>query len=104
MKLPSFIKLPGHKKFTITPRYYDPIKEKIMERTKAIKRKMSREENFEISNHKITFEGRSSQRRRCFRKTDGDRTWFELGYNGLALLWKLHFKSPLAYYSYLFNF
>ena len=47
MKLPSFIKLPGHKKFTITPRYYDPIKEEIMERTEAIKRKMSREEKVE---------------------------------------------------------
>ena len=63
MKLPSFIKLPGHKKFTITPRYYDPIKEEIMERTEAIKRNMSREENSGISNHKISFEGRFSQRR-----------------------------------------
>ena len=62
MKLPSFIKLPGHKKFTITPRYYDPIKEEIMERKEAIKRKISREENFKTSDHKITIDRRSSQR------------------------------------------
>ena len=62
MKLPSFIKLPGHKKFTITPRYYDPIKEEIMKRTEAIKRKMSKEENFKTSDHKITIDRRSSQR------------------------------------------
>jgi len=62
MKLPSFVKLPRHKKFTITPRYYDPIKEEIMERTETIKRKMSKEENFGTSSHKITFERRSSQR------------------------------------------
>ena len=95
MKLPSFIKLPGHKKFTITPRYYDPIKEKIMERTKAIKRKMSSEENFEISNHKITFEGRSSQRRDALGKqmvialglSLGIMGWLYFGNYILNLLW-----------------
>ena len=60
MKLPSFIKLPDHKKFTIAPRYYDPIKEEIMERTEIIKRKMSGEENFEVKAHKITFDRRAS--------------------------------------------
>ena len=95
MKLPSFIKLPGHKKFTITPRYYDPIKEEIMERTEAIKRKMSREENFGISNHKITFEGRSSQRREAFRLqivialslSLGIMGWLYFGNYILNLLW-----------------
>lgn len=60
MKLPSFVKLPGHKKFTIAPRYYDPIKEEIMERTEMIKREISGEENFGIRAHKITFDRRSS--------------------------------------------
>lgn len=61
MKLPSFVKLPGHKKFTIIPRYYDPIKEEIMERTEEIKKKMSQEENLGTSDHKIIFKRRSSR-------------------------------------------
>ena len=60
MKLPSFVKLPGHKKFNITPRYYDPIKEEIVERTEMIKREMSGEEDFGVDAHKITFDKRSS--------------------------------------------
>ena len=95
MKLPSFIKLPGHKKFTITPRYYDPIKEEIMERTEAIKRIMSRKENFGIRNHKITFEGRSSQRRDALGKqmvialglSLGIMGWLYFGNYILNLLW-----------------
>ena len=55
MKLPSFVRLPGHKKFNITPRYYDPIKEEIVERTEMIRREMSGEEDFGLGAHKITF-------------------------------------------------
>ena len=44
MKLPSFFKTPRNQKFTITPRYYDPIKEEIEERTSRIRREMMIEE------------------------------------------------------------
>lgn len=40
MRFPSFIKLPRHRRFEITPRYYDPIKEEIEERTRRIKEEM----------------------------------------------------------------
>ncbi len=95
MKLPSFVKLPRHKKFTITPRYYDPIKEEIMERTKVIERKMSREENFGTSDHKITFGGRSSRGPNTLRLqvmiglglSLGIMGWFYFGNSILNLLW-----------------
>ena len=40
MKFPSFIRLPRSKRFSFEPRYYDPIKEEIEERTRQIKQEM----------------------------------------------------------------
>ncbi|MDN5204085.1 hypothetical protein QQ008_22020 [Fulvivirgaceae bacterium BMA10] len=40
MKFPRFIRLPQYKRFHITPRYYDPIKEDIEIRTEKIKREL----------------------------------------------------------------
>ena len=61
MKIPSFIKLPNHKKFIITPRHYDTIKEEIAERTEMIRKEMSGEEHFGTRSSRITFDRRSSQ-------------------------------------------
>lgn len=44
MKIPSFIRLPKNKRFNFEPRYYDPIKEEIEERTSRIKYEMEGEE------------------------------------------------------------
>ncbi len=44
MKLPSIVKLPRNRQFTVTPRYYDPIKEDIKERTARIKRELGEDE------------------------------------------------------------
>lgn len=41
MKFPRFIKVPRHKRFNITPRYYDPIKEDIEIRTEKIRREIN---------------------------------------------------------------
>lgn len=58
MRFPSFIKLPRYKRFDITPRYYDPIKEEIQQRTERIKKEMKTGEvNYTPS--KINFERRS---------------------------------------------
>jgi len=43
MKLPSIIKIPSYQRFNYEPRYYDPIKEDIEERTKRIKRRLAAE-------------------------------------------------------------
>lgn len=40
MKLPSIIKTPRHQRFHIEPRYYDPVKEEIEQRTAQIKREL----------------------------------------------------------------
>lgn len=43
MKFPSIFKTAKHQRFSITPRYYDPIKEEIAERTARIKRELELE-------------------------------------------------------------
>ena len=40
MGIPRFIKLPGHKQFNYTPRYWDPEKEEREERIRQIKHEM----------------------------------------------------------------
>jgi hypothetical protein len=40
MGIPRFFKLPGHKQFHYTPRYYDPEKEELEERIRQIKQEM----------------------------------------------------------------
>jgi hypothetical protein len=40
MKLPSIFKTSSHQKFEIKPRYYDPIKEELEERTSRIKKEL----------------------------------------------------------------
>lgn len=40
MALPRFIKLPGHKQFSYSPRYWDPEKEAREERIRQIKQEM----------------------------------------------------------------
>lgn len=96
MKLPSFVKLPGHKKFTITPRYYDPIKEEILERTEMIKRELSGEENFGVRAHKITFDRRSSPG----PNTSGLQIIIAVGL-GLAFLSWLYFGNPVLHFLWL---
>lgn len=40
MRFPSFIRIPRNRRFEIEPRYYDPIKEEIEDRTRRIKEEM----------------------------------------------------------------
>ena len=40
MKLPSLFRTPRHQRFSITPRYYDPIKEDIDNRTSRIRKEL----------------------------------------------------------------
>lgn len=41
MKFPSLTRLPNYRRFNIEPRYYDPVKEDIEERTSRIKQEIS---------------------------------------------------------------
>ena len=96
MKLPSFVRLPGHKKFNITPRYYDPIKEEIVERTEMIRREMSGEEDFGLGAHKITFDRRSSQG----PNTSGLQIVIALGLS-LGLIGWLYFGNSILHLLWL---
>jgi len=40
MKIPTLTRLPSHRKFNFEPRYYDPIKEDVEERTSRIKQEL----------------------------------------------------------------
>lgn len=43
MKLPSLVKIAKPRRFNITPRHYDPIKEEIEQKTMAIKKQLEAE-------------------------------------------------------------
>ncbi len=44
MKFPSIIRLPRNKSFDFSPRYFDPVKDEIEERTERIKRELAIEQ------------------------------------------------------------
>jgi hypothetical protein len=41
MKFPTLTRLPNYRRFNIEPRYYDPVKEDVEERTSRIKQEIS---------------------------------------------------------------
>jgi len=45
MKVPSIVRLPRPKKFNFEPRYYDPVKEDVANRTARVKQEMSQTHN-----------------------------------------------------------
>ncbi|MBM3425388.1 MAG: hypothetical protein FJX97_00210 [Bacteroidetes bacterium] len=49
MKLPTIFRTASHQRFEIKPRYYDPIKEEIEERTARIKMELEQEGEIEQS-------------------------------------------------------
>lgn len=61
MKLPTIFRTASHQRFEIKPRYYDPIKEEIEERTARIKMELEQEGEIEQS-------GDSSSHRRPMMK------------------------------------
>ncbi len=56
MKFPSIIRLPRHRTFDFSPRYFDPVKDEIEERTARIRREVAAE------NRNGTSSGLSGQR------------------------------------------
>jgi len=58
MRFPSLIRLPKNKQYQIKPRYYDPIKEEIAERTEKAKREL--EGSISSTPSRISFERKAS--------------------------------------------
>lgn len=60
MRFPSFIKVARNRRFDLAPRYYDPVKEEIEERTERIRREMKHHTSSEFTPGKISFERKSA--------------------------------------------
>ncbi|MEM9831639.1 MAG: hypothetical protein AAF944_13445 [Bacteroidota bacterium] len=67
MKIPSLTRLPNYQKFKFEPRYYDPVKEDIEERTSRIKQEL-RQRPSTTSGHSSTIQG-SFTRRASYNKS-----------------------------------
>lgn len=65
MKFPSIIKTPKYQRFNIEPRYYDPVKEEIEQRTSQIKKDLE----LEAQRTEGDFTGGSSSKLRGAFKT-----------------------------------
>ncbi len=59
MRFPSLFRLPRHQQFHIQPRYYDPVKDEIQEKTERIKNSIERKENDEYLPARINFKRKS---------------------------------------------
>ena len=55
MRFPSLFRVPKYQQFEIKPRYYDPVKEEIKERTERIKQEMEGKERGEHEPTRISF-------------------------------------------------
>lgn len=65
MKIPSLTKIPQHQKFSYAPRFYDPIKEDIEQRTERIRKEMGRNPTSSYqSSFQHAFGRRSSENRK----------------------------------------
>lgn len=62
MKMPSLFRKPGHQRFRVEPRYYDPVKEDIENRTSRIKAELGLKSDEDFN------AGYSSQISGSFRK------------------------------------
>lgn len=54
-RFPSLFRLPKHQQFQIKPRYYDPVKEEIADRTERIREEMRGKESGSYQPSKINF-------------------------------------------------
>jgi hypothetical protein len=68
MKIPTLTRLPSHRRFNIEPRYYDPVKEDIEERTSRIKQEISQLREGGESTHQLSSIAGSFSRRANYTK------------------------------------
>ncbi|WP_370090287.1 hypothetical protein [Ekhidna sp.] len=93
MRFPSLFRLPKHQQFRIQPRYYDPVKEEIKERTERIKEQMEGKETGEYRATKINFKRKA--------KSAPATSMIQLGIAallGLMVLGWLQFGNEVFYY------
>jgi hypothetical protein len=67
MKFPSLTRTPKHKRFNYQPRYYDPIKEDIKNRTERIRGELLKNSS---QNYRHHIQSAFGERHRQYQKTD----------------------------------
>jgi len=97
MKLLPIFKVAKNKKFNFTPRYYDPIKEEIKERTEAIRRQL--EGGIDTETFRSNKSGAFSQRSRRHSSANVLQFSFIIVFVTVVIAY-LYF-GPVALYSFL---
>ncbi len=93
MRFPSLFRLPRHQQFHIQPRYYDPVKEEINERTRRIQEEMNGKEAGTYQPTKINFKRKA--------KSAPSSSLLQLGiaaFLGILVVGWLQFGSQFFYY------
>ncbi|SNS93845.1 hypothetical protein SAMN05421640_1699 [Ekhidna lutea] len=93
MRFPSLFRLPKHQQFRIKPRYYDPVKEEIKERTERIKEEIEGKETRDYHSSGISFKRKT--------KSAPFTSMLQLGIAallGVMVLGWLQFGNDLFYY------
>ncbi|GAB4233574.1 MAG: hypothetical protein Tsb0034_06820 [Ekhidna sp.] len=93
MRFPSLFRLPKHQQFDIKPRYYDPVKEEIRERTERIKEEMEGKKAGNYNPSKISFRRKT--------KSTSFTSMLQLGIAallGLMVMGWLQFGNDIFYY------
>ena len=94
MRLFSFVRLPNHRKFNYTPRYYDPIKEEIEQRTKLIKSEIN---SGEKEGRQLRISTAFGNRQREHRQTGYTQIVLMVFFAALAVVY-LYFGPQGVYY------
>lgn len=96
MKFPSIFKTASHQRFAIKPRYYDPIKEEIEERTSRIKRELEEEGLIESEEDNSSSYPRRSVMKASFSSYRGIKTRDTSVFNSIGIIRTLLFLGMVA--------
>jgi hypothetical protein len=86
MKLPSILRVANPHRFEIKPRYYDPIKEEIEQRTARIKKELQAEGKIPLDKEDLEHEPYSSSIRGAFASSSHLRSRGASPFNKAGLL------------------
>lgn len=96
MKFPAIFKTSSHQRFGIKPRYYDPIKEEIDERTSRIIKELEAEGLLEEGENDLLGELRSTAIKGSFSAYRGIRQRETSVFNSTAMIRTLLFLGMVA--------
>ena len=104
MKFPSVMKINKHKRFNYTPRYYDPIKERIDEKIEEARRAHSKDENDRQAGYSVRISDAFRQRERETRNLGSFRLLFLLAVIVLLTTYVLFGSQEVGIAGIKFNY